>query len=92
MEPLAAGPLRLQVIAAGDERRWVRAIDTTHPAIANPPQLPSYPLDAQWRVAARFDAFEQPKRLRVCPTCAADPWRSRPSVSSYSGSTARNCA
>jgi uncharacterized protein (DUF1684 family) len=60
-----AGPLRLDVAAVGDDRRWVAATDTTHPAVTAPPPIPSYPVDDQWRVLARFDAFEPPKRVRV---------------------------
>ena len=32
----------------------MRVIDTTHPAIAAPPQLSSFPLDERWRVSARL--------------------------------------
>ncbi len=65
MESVLAGPFRLVVTDVGDDRRWVAAIDSTHPAITNPPPLPSYPLEEQWRVAARFDKFERPRRVRV---------------------------
>ena len=65
VDAVIAGPVRLQLLDAGDERRWVMAFDTAHPAHANPPALESYPLDPQWRVAARFEAFEQPRRVRV---------------------------
>jgi uncharacterized protein (DUF1684 family) len=65
VQSVLAGPFRLEVTDVGDDRRWVAAIDSTHPAITNPPPLPSYPLDEQWRVAARFDKFERPKRVRV---------------------------
>ena len=64
-ESVLAGPLRLDVTQVGDERRWVAAIDTTHPAIAAPPALPAFPTDERWRVMARFDAFDPPKRVRV---------------------------
>jgi uncharacterized protein (DUF1684 family) len=65
MQSVLAGPFRLEVTNVGDDRRWVMAYDTTHPAITTPPELPSYPLDEQWRVAARLDTFDSPKRLRV---------------------------
>ena len=65
VESVLAGPLRLEVTDAGDDRRWVIAIDTTHAAISAPPELPSYPLDEQWRLLARFDRFDSPKRMRV---------------------------
>jgi len=62
---ILAGPLRLDVTDAGDDRRWVAATDTTHPAVTAPPPVPSYPVDDRWRVMARFDAFKPPKRMRV---------------------------
>ena len=65
VQSVLAGPFRLEVTDVGDDRRWVAVIDSTHPAITNPPPLPSYPLDEQWRVAAQFDKFERPKRVRV---------------------------
>ena len=57
--------LLLYVSDAGDERRWLTARDMKHPAIANPPALEIYPVDAKWRVSARFDAFEAPKPVQV---------------------------
>lgn len=61
----ASGPVRLFVTQAGDERRWLMAVDESHPAAKNPPMLDAYPLDSRWRVASRFDAFDKPKRIRV---------------------------
>ena len=52
VQSVLAGPYRLEVTDVGDDRRWVAAIDTAHPAITTPPPLPSYPLDEQWRVRA----------------------------------------
>ena len=57
--------LLLYVSDAGDDRRWLTARDMKHPAIANPPVLEMYPVDAQWRVSARFDAFQSPKPVQV---------------------------
>lgn len=65
VETILAGPLRLTITSVGDDRRWVTAFDTTHPAIASPPEVPAFPLDQQWRVAARFDEFDSPKQVRV---------------------------
>jgi uncharacterized protein (DUF1684 family) len=65
VDAVSAGPIRLQLTDAGDDRRWVAALDTAHPAVANPPVLESYPLDPQWRAAARFEAFGQPRTVRV---------------------------
>jgi hypothetical protein len=57
--------LLLYVADAGDDRRWVTARDMKHPAITNPPALESFPLNARWRVSARFDAFASPKPVQV---------------------------
>jgi uncharacterized protein (DUF1684 family) len=65
VKTVLAGPLRLDVTDAGDDRRWVAATDTTHPAILAPPPIPSYPVDWQWRVLARFDGFKPPRKMRV---------------------------
>jgi uncharacterized protein len=64
-DTVTAGPIRLDVVDAGDERQWVMAIDSSHPAVDNPPALDAYPLHQRWRVSARFDAFDQPKSVRV---------------------------
>jgi hypothetical protein len=57
--------LLLSVVDAGDDRRWLTARDMKHPAITKAPALEMYPLDAKWRLAARFDAFESPKPVQV---------------------------
>jgi uncharacterized protein (DUF1684 family) len=57
--------LLLYVADAGDERRWLTARDMKHSSITNPPPLEMYPLDAKWRVSARFDAFQSPKPVQV---------------------------
>jgi uncharacterized protein (DUF1684 family) len=65
VDAVLAGPIRLQLFSEGEARTWVMAMDTAHPAIANPPLIESYPLDPRWRVPARFDAFDTPKPVRV---------------------------
>jgi uncharacterized protein (DUF1684 family) len=57
--------LLLYVSDAGDERRWLTARDMKHSAIASPPSIETYPLDAKWRISARFDAFQSPKPVQV---------------------------
>lgn len=59
------GSLLLYVADAGDDRRWLTARDMKHSAITNPPAIDAYPLDAKWRVSARFDAFQSPKPVQV---------------------------
>ena len=61
----AGGPVRLSVASAGDSRRWLMGVDESHPAVKNPPVVETFPLDTRWRVAARFDAFDRPKPVRV---------------------------
>lgn len=65
VETFIAGPVRLTVASAGDDRRWLMAMDESHPAVKDPPVVDTFPLDAKWRVAARFDAFEKPKNVHV---------------------------
>jgi uncharacterized protein (DUF1684 family) len=65
VDAVSAGPIRLQVVDGGDGRWWVMGTDTGHPAIASPPAIESYPIDEQWRVAARFDVYDRPKDVRV---------------------------
>jgi uncharacterized protein (DUF1684 family) len=57
--------LALYVVDAGDERRWVTARDLKHPSITASPAIETYPVDARWRLSARFDAFESPKPVQV---------------------------
>jgi hypothetical protein len=47
----------------GDDRE--RVVLGQSLAESAPPALPSYPIDQQWRVAARFDQFNPPRQLRV---------------------------
>jgi hypothetical protein len=89
VKTVLAGPLRLDVTDAGDDRRWVAATDTTHPAILAPPPIPSYPSTGSgecWR-----DSTDSNHRGRcACRTCAAGPWSLRPSASWSFHSAARS--
>jgi uncharacterized protein (DUF1684 family) len=62
---LAGGSVELVEISIGDDRQFVMAVDRSHPAATNPPDVESYPLDPRWRVAAQFTPYEQVKRVRV---------------------------
>ena len=68
---LAAGTLRLQIEEVeevskdADERRWVSASDTAHPALAGLQPVATFPVAMPWRVAARFDAFDAPRQMQV---------------------------
>jgi len=61
--PAADVPLRLEDGSRIDGETLVQSVLAG--PFTNPPPLPSYPLDEQWRVAARFDKIERPKRGRV---------------------------
>lgn len=63
---VGAGTLRFRIHGeAGTDRLWVRAWDENHPRRATF-QLPeTYPLAAEWRVAARFDSFPEVRDFRV---------------------------
>ena len=65
---IALGSLRLQVeqvFEAYGARRWISVWDEDHPVVKNPPTVEAYPPDDRWRLAARFDAFMSPKRVRI---------------------------
>jgi uncharacterized protein (DUF1684 family) len=59
------GSIRLELTGAADGRLWVTGTDTDHPAVKNPPAAEAYPLDPRWRVAARFEAFDAPRQMKV---------------------------
>jgi uncharacterized protein (DUF1684 family) len=49
----------------GTDRLWLRAWDTDHPAKATFGLPGSYPVDAAWKVAARFEPYDEPITLTV---------------------------
>ena len=55
------GSLRISAIPMPDGRQFVSASDDAHPLLKDFPKVQTYPVEQRWRVAARFDAFEQPK-------------------------------
>jgi len=61
---LAIGSVRLSVFGVSDER-MVTASDEEHPVLKNLPMIQTYPVDARWRLAARFDAFDKPKPIQI---------------------------
>lgn len=46
-------------------RLFITGIDQAHPAMRQPPKVEAFPPDQHWRVAARFDAYEKPRPVRV---------------------------
>lgn len=68
---LTVGSIRLQieeveeVAKNADPRRWVSARDVAHPPTSELRPIETYPVSIEWRVAARFDAFDAPKVIQV---------------------------
>jgi uncharacterized protein (DUF1684 family) len=63
--PLTLGSLRMLIAPMGDGRVFVSASDEAHPVLKDFPRVQTYPVDQRWRVAARYDAFEQPKMMKI---------------------------
>jgi uncharacterized protein (DUF1684 family) len=61
---LALGSLRFHVIRRGD-RVGVRLKDLESPALAGFRGLEYYPVDPGWRVAARWEAHDPPRRIPI---------------------------
>ena len=63
---LALGSLGMRVHSErGTDRLWLRVWDEDSPLIESFELPEQYPLDARWRVAARFDAFDEPLEMPV---------------------------
>jgi uncharacterized protein len=61
---LHLGSLSLQIIKRGD-KLGVRVKDKDNPARSNFAGIESYPTDLKWRVAARFEAYNPPKKMPI---------------------------
>ena len=62
---LRIGSVSLLLERMDGGRLFVSGLDEANPAIKNPPEVPAFPPDARWRVAARFDATEPPRPIKV---------------------------
>ncbi len=63
---LAVGSIRFRVHGErGTDRRWVRAWDMQHAARDTFALPDEYMPDTTWRLAARFDAYEEPRTFQV---------------------------
>jgi uncharacterized protein len=62
---MTIGSVLLAMEALPDGRRFVTGIDQAHPAMKQPPTVEAFPPDQRWRVAARFDAFDKPRSVKV---------------------------
>ena len=67
VDSVSLGSVQLSVAPAGDadHRMFVSATDEDHPALKNLRSIDTYPVDQRWRVAARFDAFDTPKAIKI---------------------------
>ena len=62
---MTLGSLRMFMIPMPDGRQFLSASDEAHPLLKDFPKVQTYPVGLRWRVAARFDAFEQPKTMKI---------------------------
>lgn len=53
----------------------VRLRDLNHPAVAAFPGIKSYPTDTSWRVAARFEAYDQPQERILSTVVEGLGWK-----------------
>lgn len=68
---LRFGSLRLWIHLEG-ERAYVRAYDFASPYLTAFAPAPEYEPDPRWRVAARFDAYQQPRAFRVADVAGGE--------------------
>jgi uncharacterized protein (DUF1684 family) len=64
-EGMTIGSVLLAMETLPDGRVFVTGIDQAHPAMKQPPTVEAFPPDQRWRVAARFDAFDKPRPVKV---------------------------
>ena len=61
---LHLGSISLQIIKRGD-KLGVRAKDKDNPARSNFAGIETYPVDQKWRLAARFEPYNPPKKMPI---------------------------
>jgi hypothetical protein len=64
-DELKLASLRIFLVTMPDGRYFVTASDDAHPLLKDLPKVQTFPVEQRWRVAARFDAFEQPKLMPI---------------------------
>jgi uncharacterized protein len=64
-EGMTIGSVLLARESMPDGRVFITGIDQASPALKQPPTVEAFPPDQRWRVAARFDAFEKPRSVKV---------------------------
>jgi uncharacterized protein len=68
VDEVALGSVNMQIFSMGEgpaERRFVTASDDKHPALEHLAPIETFPVDSRWRVAARFDAYQAPRSVRI---------------------------
>ena len=70
---LTHGALAWTVIRRMD-RLGVRLRDVEHPALAAFEGIESYPADPDWRLEARFEAYPEPRKIRVATVVQGLGW------------------
>ena len=70
---LTHGSLAWTVIRRMD-RLGVRLRDYDHPAIAAFEGIESYPADPDWRIVARFEAYPEPRKIRLATVVQGLGW------------------
>jgi uncharacterized protein len=58
------GPLRWTIIKRG-ERYGIRLRDLENPLINQINEIPSFPVDLNWRIEASFERFDDPKEIAI---------------------------
>ncbi len=71
--PLTHGSLSWTVIRRMD-RLGVRLRDYDHPAVTAFAGIESYPTDQDWRIEARFEAYPEPRKIRVATVVEGLGW------------------
>ena len=61
---MKSGSLTWYVIKRGD-RFLIRLKDSANPAIKNFTGIKRYPVDKRWRIKARLEAYDPPKKLKI---------------------------
>ena len=62
---MVIGTVQIDVSEGSAGVYWVTAYDAAHPDIPKLPRAVVFPIDAEWRLSARFEAFPSPREVQV---------------------------
>jgi uncharacterized protein (DUF1684 family) len=65
--PLVLGSVHLEFFSVPPSMMFLDGRDTDAPALQNV-HVDAFPIDPRWRVAARFDAYDSPKTVKIATT------------------------